>query len=410
VFVTYNIRKSRSQYKHFMPHSAGQIAENSSGVQVHANEACKNEKHVCVSCKQKVFLRIGVKLTTNGVPRMKHFAHNATNVTKCSGYSGGETEEHLKAKKYVADNIEDFRFIDQSCDSCHTPNPMQCFRFNKDNWTVIIEGRIKGTALGKDRPRRADILLQAKSNTDLIRLKPWYSIEIQHSHAVSMDKTKALHMVGCAIIEVFASEVLNFKEEDKPFYISNVHSLCRIPWTCKACMEVVANERIARWLEYEKWYQYQWVHQKRLVIETMSNEERSSKRRCLQAQAFQSMESIETEMFHNSLPKCVGKCVACHKWIRHENYHFFDALDLLTESEQWWRNAIRRDNFLMGMSRVNKMIFCINCIRPCLNCETIQPVETLQRYGLCRLCNTDNEWFDFHIRGRWVGDSDSDYD
>jgi hypothetical protein len=391
-----------------MPHSAGQIAENTSGVQVHANKACKKDKHRCLSCKQTVFLRIGRMITKSGLPMITHFAHNAKNVNKCSGYKGGETEEHLEAKKYVADNIEDFRFIDQSCDSCHTPNPMQCYRFTKDGWTVTIEGQIKGTAVGKGKPRRADILIQSKSNMEFIRLRPSYSIEILHSHAVSMEKTKVLHMVGCGIIEVLASEVLSFKEKDKPFYIRNVHNLCRIPWTCNACMEVIADERTARWLRYERWYQYQWVHQERLFIGPMSKEERSWKRRCLQAQAFQSMASIKIEIFRKSLPKWVGKCVACHEWICHTNYHFFEDTHVMTESEQWWNNAIRQDAYLRRMPIVTKMIFCINCIWPCLNCETVQPVKTLQKYGLCRFCNTNNEWFDSHIRDGL--DYDSDFD
>jgi hypothetical protein len=403
--------------KRFMSHSAGQIAENSAGVQVHANEAYKHEKHVCVSCKQKVFLRRGKKVTKSGFPKINHFAHNATNVTKCSGYKGGETEQHLKAKKYVADNIDDFRFIDQSCDSCDTPNQAHCMRFSKDDWTVLIEGQITWTALGKGKPRRADILIQAKSKTDFIRLRSWYSIEIQHSHAVSMEKTKDLHMVGCGIIEVLASEVLAFKENDKPFYIRNIHSLCRIPWTCKKCVAVLAHGRMSRWLTYEEWYASQWVYQDVLNAKIAQDLEfslfiaaqdlkistelvvRTKKRKRLQAQAFQLMEFVETTKFQKTLTKCVGKCVACRAWIYHKNYHTFYATDdIMTKSERWWRDAVNNDDFLSNMRIVNKMIFCKNCISQCLHCDTEQPIESLRKYGLCRLCNTDNDWFDKFAR------------
>ena len=340
-------------------------------------------------------------ITKSGVPMINHFAHNAKNATKCSGYNGGESEEHLEAKKYVADNIEDFRFIDQSCDSCDIPNKTQCVRFSKDYWRVLIEWQIKGTAVGKGKSRRADVLLQIKSNIHGIDiLKPWYSIEIRHSHAVSEDKTKALHRVECGIIEVLASDVLGLKGEDKPFYIRNVHNLCRIPWTCKRCTEVVANERVHRWVAYEEWYKYQWVYQDRLIIGTRLDEERSLKRECLQAQAFELMGPFVRTVFRKTLPKCRGKCVACTAWILHENYCTFYADDYMADSEVWWWDAIRCNSYFRKKRIVYKMVFCNNCIWPCLNCETIQPFKTLQRFALCRFCNTDNQWFDTHIQRR----------
>ena len=413
-----------------MLHYAGQIAENATGIQIHANMACRGDKHVCLVCEQKVFLRKGRTIRKSGQMMKSHFVHSVKNVIKCNGYKGGETQEHLEAKKFVADHIEDFRFIYESCDSCHAQNPMHCVRFNKGDWTVRIEGQIKGTGLGT-KPRRADILIQVKMKTDCIRLKQWYSIEIRHSHAVSVEKTKDLHSVGCGIFEILASDVLKFKDmlhENKPFYIRNVHSLCRIPWTCKACMEVVANGRTARWLAYEEWYDDQWVHQDALNAKVAQDLEfslfiaardleisselvvRAKKRKRLQAEAFQMIELVETTNFQKTLTKCVGKCVACHVWIRHENYLTFNATDVMTVSQRWWHDAIRNDDFLSNMKKVNKMIFCENCIWPCLNCDTAQPLETLRRYGLCRFCNTDNDWFDNQGQHSLDVGSDSDFD
>ncbi|KAJ1466108.1 hypothetical protein T484DRAFT_1756908 [Baffinella frigidus] len=400
-------------------HSAGQIAENASGYQIHATKASRVDKCVCQKCKQKVVLRIGKKILKNGQMMITHFAHSVTNVIKCSGYTGGETVEHLDAKWCLADNIEDFRFIMQSCDTCKVLNPQYCVRFNKQEWTVVVEGQVTGTGTRK-RPRRADVLIQLKTQTNCMLLKPLYSLEVRHSHAVSMEKTKELHSVNCGIIEVLATDVLHFKDMlqvDKPCYLRNVHNTGCLPWTCMTCMERVATEHAARWVDYEEWYASQWVYQDALNAKVARDLEfplfiaardlkisaellvTVKKRKRLQAQAFQLMESFETTRFEKTLSKCVGKCVACHAWIYHENYHTFYANDDMTESERWWRDAIRNDGYLSNMYRVNKMIFCGNCVWSCLNCDTTQPFDVLGTYGLCRLCNTDDTWFDMYENG-----------
>ena len=380
-----------------MFHSAGQIAQNAAGIQVHATIVNNRQKRYrCLSCNQKVFLRQGRKILKSGQPMTDHFAHSVKNVIKCSGYSGGEGIQHIAAKKCLADHIEKFRFIDQSCDSCDTPNPHYCFRFSKESWRIIVEGPIKGTGTGT-KQRRADILIELKTKTDCIRLKPWYSIEVRHSHAVSMEKTQELHSVDCGIFEVLASDVLQFKDmlQDKPFYIRNVHSLCRVPWTCKTCMEVFSNERISRWLDYEEWYGYQWAYQDKLILETMSNEARLLKRKILQSRTFKSIECRNVIKFISEHKIFKVKCLDCREWIFHKYFHTFHASSPNIENEPWWHDAIRTDSFLARSNfKVTRQNYCDNCVHKCSNCGISRPLSVLRKYGLCMRCNTNDNWFD----------------
>jgi Competence protein CoiA-like family len=454
-----------------MQHYAGRVAENQCGNLVYATLAMRTVAHVCIECKQPVVLRKGKTVLKNGQMMVAHFAHKSTNVTKCGGYTGGETLEHLEAKWLLANNIQDFRFVMQSCDTCNAPNTEKCIKFNKDVWTVVVEGQIAGTGTGanaRSRLRRADVLVQLNPQTKVVSMKPWYSLEVKHSHPVSAEKTKELHNVNCGIIEVLAEDVLEFKDipaSDKPCYLRNEHTLGCIPWTCAKCMQRVAlqraaiwidyekwyaskwvyqdalNVKIARdlqlsieraprdlrcsalaqaaiWVDYEKWYEAQWVYQDALNVKIARDLQRSleraawnlqisaelvvrgKKRKYLQAKAFQSMESPKRARFEKTLSKCVGKCVACHSWIYHDNYHTFRAGDDMAETERWWLDAIRNDDFLGGMHTVNKMVYCRNCVSGCMNCGTTQPIETLATYGLCRFCNMDDDWFDKHNKSQ----------
>jgi hypothetical protein len=380
-----------------MQHSAGHIAENASGNLVDATMASRSESYVCQCCKQKVGLRKGKTILKSGNMMVTHFAHSVTNVIKCSGYKGGETVVHLEAKSLLAKNIEDFRFVMQSCDTCETPNRQYCIQFSKEHWGVLVEGQVAGTGAVSDaggnvrsRLRRADVLVQMKDPTVSMRLKPWYSLEVKHSHAVSAEKTKDLHSVNCGIIEVLAEEVLHFKhimESDKPCYLRNRHTTGCIPWTCQKCMERVATERAARWLDYEEWYTDQWHRQDSIMRRTV-------KRKRVQGDSFQALKSRKPTRFINKCSKCQGRCVACKAWIYHKNFHTFEHDDTMTKTESWWQNAIRNDHFLSGLSFVNKMNYCHNCVGRCFNCKCMQPLEVLTKYAICRLCNTDDCWFD----------------
>jgi hypothetical protein len=380
-----------------MQHSAGQMAENTSGNLVVATMASRSESYVCQSCKQKVVLRKGKTILKSGNMMVTHFAHSVTNAIKCSGYKGGETVVHLEAKWLLAKNIEDFRFVMQSCDTCQTPDRQYCIKFTKDRWGVLVEGQVAGTGAVsvaggnvRSRLRRADVLVQMKDPIVSMRLKPWYSLEVKHSHAVSVEKTKELHSVNCGIIEVLAHEVLEFKnilESDKPCYLRNRHTTGCIPWTCQKCMERVATERAARWSDYEEWYTEQWHHQDSLML-------RASKRKRVQGDSFQTLKSRKPTRFENSTSKCQGRCVACKAWIYHKHFHTFEHDDTMTGTESWWRDAIRKDQFLSGLRFVNKMKYCHNCVGRCFNCKCMQPLGVLTKYALCRFCNTSDCWFD----------------
>ena len=389
-------------------HAAGQVAQNASGNQIHASRAIKGGTYACMACKQKAVLRVGKKILRNGQTMITHFAHHVTNVIKCSGYTGGETIQHLDAKWCLADNIEDFRFIMQSCDTCNVPNTQYCVRFSKQGWTVVVEGQVAGTGT-KKHPRRADVLVQMKSPTVSVRLKPWYSLEVKHSHAVSAEKTKELHGVNCGIIEVLAEDVLHFKDmlqldkscypqADKPFYLRNVHTMGCIPWICKNCMELVATERAARWFDYDEWYNDQWQCHHNLMVKALRDMQlemdRPLKRKVLQTQSFELLESRKLAQFEQTEKKCVGTCKGCGKWILHKKYTAFFADGFMTDTEQWWWDTIRKDKFLAAMYYVKKIIFCNNCVGPCLNCNFQQPIKVLEKYGLCHKCNADDKWFD----------------
>ena len=248
------------------------------------------------------------------------------------------------------------------------------------------------------KPRRADILMTLRSKTGCILLKPWYSIEILHSHAVSEEKTKELHSVGCGVLEVLASDVLEFKntlEEDKPFYIRNRHSLCRIPWTCKGCMEFFANERLSRWMEYETWYEYQWIYQDMLVAETMTDNARFLKRKALQSQNFQSIDSLQLINVNSKYKSGHKNCLHCKKWVLPALSHTFYSSNPNIENEPWWHEKILTDPWLKERTKpVQEQHYCKNCVHKCSNCEILRPLTVLRKYGLCMRCNTNDDFFD----------------
>lgn len=206
----------------------GDLAENESGYLVHARVASKGRKYTCPCCRRRVIPKQGTKLR-------HHFAHHAQNKTKCHGYSRGESAVHSEAKWFIAENVQDFRFVMQSCDAshCQTVNKQNCIRFDRVMWNVEVEGKIKDTGTtsssgGASRRRRADVLLSPKPPVDNARLevfKKSYSIEVFASHAVSVLKTTELHKAGCGIIEIPATVIMGFKKQTKRW---GLHTLLRV--------------------------------------------------------------------------------------------------------------------------------------------------------------------------------------
>ncbi|KAJ1464376.1 hypothetical protein T484DRAFT_1758141 [Baffinella frigidus] len=343
-----------------MHHSAGYIAENPCGCLVHAKTATRSDAHKCVSCRQIVTLK-------RGPVNIPHFAHSVTNTVNCSGYKGGETIQHLEAKSFLANNINDFCFILQSCSLCNDHDKTNCVKFNRDAWKVTVEGNIKGTT------RRADVLLQLRVSDIECTGPERYSLEVKHSNAVSTQKTIELDAVGCGIIEISCNKVMQYKHmiaTDKPWYIVNEHKICRIPWTCVKCIQQNAKH-------------------------LQQNAERLQKRRVLQAQTYDLIECCERRNFKRTSNKCKGKCTECKAWMYHDNFHEFYYDDEMTRQERWWQHKIQNDDFLANQNFVRKMVFCFNCVACCLNCGYEQPLEQLEKYGLCRRCNMEDTWFDY---------------
>jgi hypothetical protein len=388
-------------------HSAGQFAENSSGNIVHATLAKKRDKYSCQKCKQRVFLK-------QGNVKLHHFAHAAHNVVKCSGYKGGETVEHLEAKWLLAKHIGDFRFVMQTCATCEAPNTANCVRFTTPQWRVTVEGKVPGTG------RRADVLLRLDTTTNVTILKAMYSLEVHHSHPVTAAKTSELCSVGCGVVEVSATAALACKRTEAPFYLVNEHTNGCIPWTCSQCMRALSAAHTARWIAYEAWYLDTWTNADAIIVaecelalqlcddddgaspHTLKRKafeceasSRVSRRKLLQREAFSYLQLFVPERFKKTRSKCKGKCPACHVWIYHSHFHEFHRDDVMTTEERWWDDIIANDAFLLRMwGGVKRLVFCDNCVAQCRSCKEIQPRAILQRYGLCRLCNTDDDHFD----------------
>jgi hypothetical protein len=126
---------------------------------------------------------------------------------------------------------------------------------------------------------------------------------------------------------------------------------------------------------------------------------RVSRRKLLQHEAFSCLKLFTPERFEKTLSTCKGKCPACRNWIYHSHFHEFHHTDMMTADESWWRDIIANDDFLQRIQRtrggVKRLVFCDNCVAQCRSCKLVQPRAILQRYGLCRLCNTDDDHFDF---------------
>ena len=372
-------------------HSAGLFAEDSNGNLVHATGAKKQDAHSCQKCKQKVILR-------QGKVNLHHFAHSVHNTIKCSGYAGGETVEHLEAKWFLARHLDDFRFVMQCCDTCGGRDVMSCVRFTTPLWEVAVEGKVPGT--GTSRARRADVLLRLGPAVVTSRLKALYALEVCHSHPVSSAKTRELRNVGCGVVEVAASTVLACRQSEGPFYLANQHTDGRVPWTCHGCMHTLAAARAARWIGYEEWYTTTWTNAggiaalERDAAQTEKEAPRRPKRKVLQVEAFSRLQLFQPTRFVKTQNKCKGRCPHCCDWIYHSHFHEFHHTDRVTSRESWWRDTIDDNDFLSRLWHVKRLIFCDNCVARCQSCKTPQPRAVLEQYGLCRLCNQDDMYFD----------------
>ena len=377
-------------------HSAGQFAENSAHNLVHATTARKRDKYSCQSCEQRVVLK-------QGKVNLHHFAHSVHNVVKCSGYAGGETVEHLEAKWFLARHLDDFRFVMQLCGTCGARNTGSCVAFSTTAWNVVVEGKVPGT--GSSRARRADVLLRLSTAAVTRRLKALYALEVRHSNPVSADKTRELRSVGCGVVEVSASAVLDCRQTEVPYYLANQHTDGLVPWTCHGCMQELAAARAARWVAYEEWYTAMWANME--VVEAQdeavraherdaaqAERERRPKRKRLQCEAFSRLQLFRPTRFVKTQGKCTGRCPHCSDWMYHSHFHEFRHTDKVTSEESWWRDTVDSSDFLSRMWHVKRLVFCDNCVARCHSCTTPQPRAVLEQYGLCRLCNQDDTYFD----------------
>ncbi len=328
-------------------HSAGQFALTSNFKSMFAEEAQKNEKYTCFTCKNAVVLR-------RGNMRVPHFAHLPSQTAKCSGYSGGETREHWLAKHCVAKHLSSLTFLIPCFECCGTAEVVTF----KNAEHVEVEGLIKTTK------RRADVLVKVG--------KSYYALEVVNHHA--MDETKKAELRDHNV------EFFEFSCEFMGKEVTHISVQCtnRIQM-CEKCLLKTHELSHAQAV----WDDYDQLCRVHLRLEA--------------SRLYRKRKLRDAFIFYDDNPTLpsVGlpvhfsdkhrKCLGCLCWSK----TFLLFCQEMLGSNIYWELA-QRDAWFYDKAFDKdgelQLVICDKCISECRGCGSYHPVRALRQYALCLTC------------------------
>lgn len=314
-------------------------------------------------CKAPVFAK------NQGKKRAHHFAHYPTNGRPCcSGTgNGGESEEHLFAKRWIAENFKRLKFPRTEC--------MRCWRaeyFDTRDCTAEVEGCILSSKF------RADVLLRDKQGV------PRFAIEVFHTHCVDTVKAEFCEAHNIQILEIktdvcqkLKKKVYGLAEGKRARVTDLVHPLVKQE-PCEACSSIFTRDG-KRYKEYQK----------------DMREDKIKKMKDWIQKGFEKTEKFLKSDIHRMYKgrprvdreKLQGKCPQCDMWLVHDKKHFPVPLYVSREQVGSWKHY-NVDWYRRKGKMPREIRFCSLCVTQCVRCGENTPVETLKRHGCCRICCT----------------------
>jgi hypothetical protein len=159
------------------------------GFLISASAGIRKRKYTCVCPgKHSVCLRRGPK-------RIAHFAHiplfGQGRLSTCR--SGGESEQHIRAKHKLVQWQGRYRFALKTCKVCHKKTMEDC-----------SNGKLEIEMQSIDKRWRYDVLLTRQDKSQL-------ALEVYHTHATGDEKVASSAQLGVPIAEFDAQEILDLQ-------------------------------------------------------------------------------------------------------------------------------------------------------------------------------------------------------
>lgn len=341
-------------------------------------------------CKVPVFAK------NQGKKRAHHFAHYPANGRPCcSGTgNGGESEEHLFAKRWIAENFKRIRFLRSRCVSCNFLE-----QFDTRDCAAELEGRILSSKF------RADVLLYDEQGV------PRFAVEVFHTHRVDTVKAEFCEAHNIQILEIKAEQCRQLKEElvhlhkDRLVQVRELLHPQVVDLQCKVCEErkrveeKAEKERVKReeearrhrWDAMPMWKKEILSEKDGKVEPSILLQKKHKQRSIWLQQGFHGVENFVESDVHTKYKKrpmvekelLRGKCAECHKWLV-QDYRFPSTRKVFKGQMGSWKG------YDTGWYRDEPecLSFCELCVTECVRCEKYAPVQYLKKYGCCHACTT----------------------
>jgi len=177
----------------------------------------------CVGCQQSIVFRNA----SRRVHRMAHFAHKSSEDAESSGCNG-ESLGHKMAKLLFIERRHLWSFL-QKCRGNGGRHSYHCSKLRTwdPKWDVSdAEPEVTFSVPDKKYPYRLDVgLFDARGQLT-------GAVEVQHTHASSLDKLHDLQSSGLVVVEIKADDILKVLENDNH---SELALLFPTAWSCNAC-------------------------------------------------------------------------------------------------------------------------------------------------------------------------------
>ena len=204
-------------------------------------DASKRNSYICPCCKLPVILR-------KGCVRRHHFAHRSD--SKCSLYSGGESDVHLAAKSVLASQLRKLKYLNIHIQCRHCLTHIQKNITLPHRYDVIQEYRLTH----KGHPRIADVAVVEPSGDihsiyevyhthctdESARPEPWFELRasdiLEHkyrclrNHNISCDKCtlrkyftylKYIHSYKHSRIQLY-KRIINLRDNHLKYLLQRV--------------------------------------------------------------------------------------------------------------------------------------------------------------------------------------------